>query len=371
MLWVLSFLLVGAFALPADARETPFTLYRIRVNFRYGFIDKTGKVVVPPVFEQSGEFSEGLAWVKKDEGFGYIDTTGRFVIEPVFYAAESFSDGLAVVVAPGGALNNGVRGYIDKSGKMVIKLDPPNTFLPWPFAEGLAVYIENEKSGYIDKTGRIVIQPQFDWAFSFSEGLAKVRVGEKYGYIDQTGKIAIEPQFPRPYSADILGRPQPGDYDLPFRNGLAAIEVGEGRSWAYIDRTGKVVFHVPNNHFSPFTFSEGRVNMRDDRGDEGYFDLKGNIAIKPAWRSVKEFSEGLAAAEIRNNSPQGCENNNCWEYIDIMGNVVIKPQFSTASPFRDGLAWVVISIPRRNYSDSYKQGYIDRTGKFVWFTITE
>jgi hypothetical protein len=46
----------------------------------------------------------------------------------------------------------------------------------------------NGKEGYIDATGRMVIKPQFDMvAEGFSEGLACIKVGEKCGYIDKTG----------------------------------------------------------------------------------------------------------------------------------------------------------------------------------------
>lgn len=48
----------------------------------------------------------------------------------------------------------------------------------------------NGKEGYIDATGRIVIKPQFDEVeSSFSEGLAPVKIGNKWGYIDKTGRI--------------------------------------------------------------------------------------------------------------------------------------------------------------------------------------
>jgi hypothetical protein len=52
---------------------------RVRVGDRYGFIDEGGKVVVPAKFSRAGNFAEGRAAVKVGERYGYIDKTGKFV----------------------------------------------------------------------------------------------------------------------------------------------------------------------------------------------------------------------------------------------------------------------------------------------------
>lgn len=354
----------------AQDQDQPERLYRIRVKDKYGFIDKAGNVIVPATLANAGEFSEGLAPVWKGNHVGFINTSGRFAIEPSFIRAELFADGLALVLAPGGAQNNGVWSYIEKTGKVAIKLQDYAypAFEPESFAEGRAVYYIDQKCGYIDKTGRTVIEPRFDNCFAFAEGLAKVRIGELYGFIDRAGTMVIKPQFPRPYVPDILGRPYPTDYDLGFNDGLATVEFGATRKWAYIDKTGAVVFAVPHDQYSPFSFSEGLVRMRNEHGGEGFLDTNGNIAIEPVWSSVEAFSEGLAAVEQRDNYQRGCEHYNCWGYLDRAGRVIIEPQFSSAGPFRGGLAWVTIAIPRRDYSATYKQGYVNRRGEFVWST---
>ncbi len=64
---------------------------------KYGFIDKSGKVVIEPQFDDAEPFSEGLAKVEKDDKYGFIDKSGKVVIEPQFDDAEPFSEGLAKV----------------------------------------------------------------------------------------------------------------------------------------------------------------------------------------------------------------------------------------------------------------------------------
>ena len=93
---------------------------------KYGFIDKSGKVVIEPQFDiesewdklyrsRSGAFSEGLALVKKDGKWGFIDKNGKMVIEPQFDDAGDFSEGIAKVE------KDGKWGYLGKNGKMVIE----------------------------------------------------------------------------------------------------------------------------------------------------------------------------------------------------------------------------------------------------------
>ena len=47
---------------------------------KYGFIDKTGKVVIPCKWKDVGWFSDGLAIVRDDnEKYGIIDKTGKMI----------------------------------------------------------------------------------------------------------------------------------------------------------------------------------------------------------------------------------------------------------------------------------------------------
>lgn len=250
---------------------------------KYGYMDKTGRVVVEPQFFYAGHFSEGLAWVRVLQGrewlYGFIDKTGKFVIEPQFvYQPKDFVDGMAKVTGKfksgfidragsyriaveiehsddffsEGLLAAVVQGetprgvYLDRDGKVTLEIPF------WqhrtahqrslytirrqqlaPFSEGLAAVLSFNKIGFIDKTGKVVIAPLFRETNGFAEGLAAVKIigsdGEYvWGYIDRTGKFAITPQF-----RDAR----------PFAGGLAHVSTVEG-SRQLIDRSGKVIWQL-------------------------------------------------------------------------------------------------------------------------------
>ena len=48
--------------------------------WRCGFIDKSGKVVIPLEYDRAGIFLNGHAWVCKDQQFSYVDKVGNVVL---------------------------------------------------------------------------------------------------------------------------------------------------------------------------------------------------------------------------------------------------------------------------------------------------
>jgi WG containing repeat len=66
------------------------TLFPIVENGRHGFIDSTGKIIVPPQFNTLQPFSEGLAAARLGGYYGYIDSMGSWVIPPQYDKGNEF-----------------------------------------------------------------------------------------------------------------------------------------------------------------------------------------------------------------------------------------------------------------------------------------
>jgi WG repeat protein len=174
---------------------------------KYGFINKSGELAIPLRFEARqgpfeesvylSRFTEGLAPVMIRNLYGYIDHKGNVVIPPIFREAGLFAEGLASVTKA-----DGQKGYIDKTGLLVIKLASGRG---GQFNGGLAILADEingrTKMGYIDRTGKTIIEPKFDAAFDFVDGIAEVYFSEKvtsaagaviqavHGYIDKGGRF--------------------------------------------------------------------------------------------------------------------------------------------------------------------------------------
>ena len=100
------------------------------LDWKWGFIDVRGRVVIPAIYQKVGDFSQGLAPVqeKTDGLWGFIDQTGQMVIAPRFNTAGLFSNGLAEVsfdekivrLSENAVSQESVKiGYINRKGQVV------------------------------------------------------------------------------------------------------------------------------------------------------------------------------------------------------------------------------------------------------------
>jgi hypothetical protein len=119
----------------------------------YGYIDRKGKIKIPPVYSSAENFSEGLAAVKKGKVWGYINKKGDVVIEPKFHSVSHFSEGLANI-----RLEEGVNCFIDKKGRIKFCPDIPGS---GDFLDGLARIVLPQLGGesivqYYNKSGKLI-----------------------------------------------------------------------------------------------------------------------------------------------------------------------------------------------------------------------
>ena len=92
----------------------------VKLNGKWGFIDKTGRMVIPAVYDDATAFSEGLVAVTVNGKTGFIDKTGKMVIPAVYDAGDLkyedayyFENGTAAVCQDGEWIT------IDRQGKEV------------------------------------------------------------------------------------------------------------------------------------------------------------------------------------------------------------------------------------------------------------
>ena len=331
-----------------------------------------------------------LLVVEKDGKSGFIDQTGRVVIPFQFDKAESFHDGLALVIV------KGKSSFIDITGRILFAV---NYDVIRDFSEGLCAVNIGEKRipnvglisdpgkwGYIDKTGKLAIPMKFTHAENFSEGLAAIKEGDHGAFIDHAAKKVFE---------------LPLDVTLGFREGIVGV-LYRG-TLAYFDKSGKKI--SPPLGYGPKSnsFSEGLVPV-EIKGKTGFMDRTGKIVIEPQFEDAEDFSEGLAPVKVRSEEttwcarePEGSRKGFTmkWGYIDSIGKMVIPAEFESADPFSDGLGAInqcdegffvdktgkKIVLGKFSYVSSFgagisrvnigknrdqKWGYIDRTGKWIW-----
>src|SRR5712692_378744 len=79
-------------------RKDTTAFFLIQQDGKWGYIDKTGSIVIKPEFEEAFPYSEGLAAVRVRGKWGYVNDKGNMIINPRFDLAAPFSEGSGLVV---------------------------------------------------------------------------------------------------------------------------------------------------------------------------------------------------------------------------------------------------------------------------------
>src|SRR5262249_33154031 len=104
-------------------------LFRIRQGKNWGYMDRSGKVMIEPRFDSEGDFFHGLARVRSDHKWGFIDEKGEL---KVLY---QFDDALDFIGELAPARIGRKWGYIDPKGRWVV---PPAYQAAGEYGDGLA-----------------------------------------------------------------------------------------------------------------------------------------------------------------------------------------------------------------------------------------
>ena len=124
---------------PKYARVCNFSEDMAAVGFNklWGFIDRKGNELIPPKYKKPysennipfkpgplypGRFSCGLApvWNDAEKKFGFVNKTGEMIIPPRYSAVSNFSNGYALAVTFGEKIWHITMELIDSSGKVVV-----------------------------------------------------------------------------------------------------------------------------------------------------------------------------------------------------------------------------------------------------------
>ncbi len=316
-----------------------------------GYIDPSGELVCPPIYELGRSFSEGVAFVRQEGRWSLIDRAGQSLFDRTFDDATCFTESLAAVCV-------GKRwGYLSAKGELVIE---PRFAEAGPFSEGLArVKMPGSKGkvGFIDRTGQLVLDPVWEDAGPFREGMAPVE-HDAWSFVGRDGVRA----FPGAW----------GNAD-PFESGWARVD------GMFIDTSGKVVLRPPErgHAWTSFAFDRAVVDVAShaarttaalarSQSRFGYVDRAGVLTIPAEFAHADTFKEGLALVNRGGRQNEGEIEGGRFAFIDPSGKIVaeLPPDMDTS----DG----GLRCGRARHMAGSLVGFVDRAGapvippRFKW-----
>lgn len=320
-------------------------LAAVKIDGKYGYIDRTGKIVIAPRFDLAGRFDEGLAEVFFGAAAGVIDQGGKFVVEPRFGRVYRFtSDTLLATDTPrmpyidmaykigreptqhqeytdGFGLYHIENGWISDKRYYVEKFDDSSRGLIWASENEL----KDAKFGLLASDGTWQITPRYRSVSRLSNGLAVVRGfpvsdGEPalFGAVDETGDLVIPLKFGgvSGWNGQYASVRKPGEEN---RYGLASYN-GNLLSGRYfekvsIPRDGRLPRVLEGNRWHSVT-PDGEL-VTDERhgfvhqtcpGGLKLFEQHGFLAISHP-KIPKPLVTGQATSYLRPSIHQVCEKH--------------------------------------------------------------
>ena len=340
----------------------------------YGFINKSGEVVIKGKYDGVTFFHEdrALVMIENSDGsrtFKYVDKDG---VEYGNYSwALPYNCGLALVMD-----NKGVCRFIDKDGNEVINLGEVGAeeetesgdHFRWKsaymdinsFCDNMACFQDTfGYYGYMDTKGEIVIPAQYVDASFFSEGTAFVQIGDvnsgSYGpsfMIAPNGLRLLENK-----DLNIWGAVE------GYMNGICA--VADNNGYTYMDNKGKK-FPYYYNDVHPFIDKKLASAQQGEKW--GLLNTKGEFVVAATFDWLAGFKEERAVFAKYDSSTGtkfGVIDKDGKEIVaatyNYMGNDDFYFDEYRNQTYHNGL------IHTEKDGDTYVEySYIDINGKEVW-----
>lgn len=419
LLFLLPFINISGYSQNAHIRNDmsikPNKLYKIKVNGKYGLINKRGEIIVEPQFSflenergrfwkarsgndrdgyfvlnDSGEIlndktfdevvlgychEEELIGVKSDDKWGYLNNNGDLVIPYQFDRIQHFMDGFAVVT------KDQVEGFINKEGN-------------FSTVEGFEFY--NLSAGYL-RLGRIendqfyyglysatknewILDPKYVSISKTHNGKAIIstfKSGPGLFNIDDH-EFSIEPGYFQQLNDSILyAKPINAftkchhncDCNCPDDRYILEITYLDiSKALAIVDDKGTFILK-PTQEYSEIGPYD-RNYLIAKKGDSSVIlDRSAQVVTETNLFMMKKFSNNLVP--IRHWSE--------WGFADTLGNMVINYQYDAVGEFdSNGIATVVMgaswediysynpSGDAKERQETYLQGYINSKGEYIW-----
>ena len=312
-------------------------------NMKTGYIDTTGKIILPLGDYVTHPFYNGFGILEKNAEVFAVNKKGTITRKyPRLLSHSYFKNGVAVVTEK--KTGSSKYGIVDPNGQMLIDCK-------YEYIEKISTdyyYVSNNQTGagIIDKAGDTIIPllykiDYFDTATQNFIGLDNA-IG--YGIFSRDGKplkLLVKSVYTATSYVEGIHYFQ-RDSLIVFKDKFA----DEGARYTILNLRLDTVVPLGKHHFIG-AINEGLIKFSDpvttdSMGNRsksnpavkfGFLDTKGTAVIAPAFDFAHYFTEGLSGVQV----------NNKWGFINRKGEIVVPLTFDYVLPFKSGYAKVKLN----------------------------
>lgn len=237
----------------------------------YGQIYGTdGKKLVNGTFRYAYAVDQDYIQVSGPDGkgrmrIGFIDHTGKFIVPCIYDDAYEYGNGFIGVKGESEKISKGIDIY-DKQGKLL-----RSGTVNFRYADGQYLNVSDStgnKYGLMDDRFQTVVPAVWDDVRNTLDGRFIVRKGSLQGLIDKSG-------------AEIIPIKYYDFYDLADDSGSQALFVATDKNGSYLlDSKGKTLFH--DGRYNNLQYADGIVLAYDAKNIMHAIDRSGKELIPPA-----------------------------------------------------------------------------------------
>jgi len=297
------------------------SLAQLLIPFKYGnkwgYINENKEIVIKPQFDEADFFNGAIARVRNDYRFGVIDKQGKLIHECKYHRSSYLHDGYLKLVL---SQKRNEKSYDDEFlvnplGKII---NPNKPYKNISISENviLAKDCDLEKYLFYDLNFQPILKDSFNFATNFKNGQAIVKVGNKYTVIDKNGNQLIVPQDEQILSSigDFYFYFKNSGYHILDKNGttitttdliypgdkkeIYIVKQQLGKSFATnlsgvkVLETDKKISYFNDSYFlytDPVTLKNGLI------------DLKGKVILNAEFNTISNVNDNKVIAEISPN----------------------------------------------------------------------
>lgn len=260
----------------------------------WGYIDESGEVLLPAVYDLIDTIKEDKFLVRFHKFYGVINSKEEWLIPPIKEELLDFNNH-GYVTFDGLNYNfynfRGDRIYFSryylslKKNFVEEQIDSKNfrrlnfkglsiqsAFVEsgyeevLPLQEGFIGIYHQGMYGFIDPQNRLRIANRYEGIQSFQQGIASVKIRGKWGAINKEERLIIQPSY------DSIGY---------FNNGITIVK--EKDKYGMINSSGKIILSTEYDLIK-FLKKDFFLIKKDDKS--GVINQKGNIIIWPKYENI-------------------------------------------------------------------------------------
>ncbi len=316
-----------------------------------GFVGNQGNIIVQPLYNQMYNFDENfLAKVevfdskKIDYGevkfekhnikVGFIDSTGKEIV-PTKYARVDYLFNKNTIKEKNRLVSNTQSStniiIPNQNPRMNNQIQKRDEIMGEKF---LRVMQSCNRYALSDSIGNLKTPFAYNRIEAPYENLCVVEKNKLLGIINLQGKEVFSPK-----------------YQKLRNNGKNTFAVSEKNLWGLYNKNGQEIIPVKYQNIGEF---QSEHTFIIEKNKYGIIDLQGNITTNPSFDRIENPVGNFAFALEKGN----------WGVIDIKGNWIIKPQFNQAGKIetkenifimqKTGLEYMIYDVSGKKISKTYR-----------------